>query len=112
MGEPDSFGLLCNLEGIRVFRYAIGDMSDEKPVPNEASGKPLKITKIVIDRDLCIGAASCVVIAPGTFQMDEENKAYLVDIDAHDAATIRMAAESCPTKAIFLYDEEGNQVYP
>lgn len=80
------------------------DMSEEK--------KPLKIAKIVIDRDLCIGAASCVVIAPGTFQMDDENKAYLVDINGHDAETIKMAAESCPTKAIFLYDEEGNQVYP
>lgn len=79
-------------------------MSDEK--------KLLKISKIVIDRDLCIGAASCVVIAPGTFQMDDENKAYLVDIAGHDAETIKMAAESCPTKAIFLYDEDGNQVYP
>lgn len=74
--------------------------------------KPLKISKIVIDRDLCIGAASCVVIAPETFQMDEENKAYLVNIEGNDAETILMAAESCPTKAIFLYDEEGKQVYP
>lgn len=87
-----------------VFVYAVGDMSDEK--------KPLKIAKIVIDRDLCIGAASCVVIAPETFQMDEENKAYLVSLEGNDAETIKMAAESCPTKAIFLYDEEGNQVYP
>lgn len=79
-------------------------MSDEK--------KELKISKIVIDRDLCIGAASCVVIAPETFQMDEENKAYLVDMAGHDAETIKMAAESCPTKAIFLYDQDGNQVYP
>ena len=79
-------------------------MSDEQ--------KPLKIAKIVIDRDLCIGAASCVVIAPETFQMDDENKAYLVALDGNDAETIKMAAESCPTKAIFLYDEEGNQVYP
>jgi ferredoxin len=74
--------------------------------------KPAKYAKIVIDRDLCIGAASCVVIAPGTFQMDDENKAYLVDLAAHDAETQLMAAESCPTKAIFLYDEDGNQVYP
>ena len=85
-------------------------MPDETPAAPPA--KPKKIAKIVIDRDLCIGAASCVVIAPGTFQMDDENKAILVDIDAHDAETIIMAAESCPTKAIFLYDEDGTQVYP
>lgn len=77
-----------------------------------ADKKPLKISKIVIDRDLCIGAATCVTIAPGTFQMDAENKAILVNLEGNDAETILMAAESCPTKAIFLYDEEGNQVYP
>ena len=77
-----------------------------------ADKKPLKISKIVIDRDLCIGAATCVTIAPGVFQMDEENKAYLVDMEGTDAETILLAAESCPTKAIFLYDEEGKQVYP
>jgi ferredoxin len=74
--------------------------------------KPLVISKIVVDRDLCIGAATCVTIAPGVFQLDEENKAYLVDLHGADAETILMAAESCPTKAIFLYDEDGNQVYP
>jgi ferredoxin len=74
--------------------------------------KPLKISKIVIDRDLCIGAATCVTIAPGTFQMDDENKAILVDLHGDDAETVLMGAESCPTKAIFLYDENGEQIYP
>ncbi len=78
----------------------------------EQKKKPLKISKIVVDRDLCIGAASCVVIAPKTFQLDEENKAYLVNLEGHDAETTLLAAESCPTKAIFLYDEEGKQIYP
>jgi len=77
-----------------------------------ADKKPLTISKIVIDRDLCIGAATCVTIAPGTFQMDEENKAILVNIAGDDAETILMGAESCPTKAIFLYDDEGKQIYP
>jgi ferredoxin len=74
--------------------------------------KPLRITKIVVDRDLCIGAATCVVVAPQAFQMDGENKAYVVDMNAHDADTLIAAAESCPTKAVFLYDEDGRQVYP
>lgn len=77
-----------------------------------ADKKPLKITKIVIDRDLCIGAATCVTIAPGTFQMDDENKAVLVSLEGDAAETVLMAAESCPTKAIFLYDENDQQVYP
>jgi ferredoxin len=77
-----------------------------------ADQKPAKFAKIVIDRDLCIGAATCVAIAPGTFRMDEENKAVLVDLNGNDAASILAAAQSCPTKAVFLYDEDGNQVYP
>jgi ferredoxin len=44
--------------------------------------------------------------------MDDENKAYVVDLNGAEAETILMAAESCPTKAIFLYDEEGKQIYP
>ncbi len=87
-----------------------------------------KIARIVVDRDLCIGAASCVVIAAGVFELDGENKAIikqkggvrnsgpakresLEDITIDDD-TLLLAAQSCPTKAIFLYDEEGNQIYP
>ncbi|MDO8462998.1 MAG: ferredoxin [bacterium] len=74
-----------------------------------------KIAKIVIDRDLCIGAASCVTIAPDVFDLDDENKAvFVLGYESHlaDFDTVLMAAQSCPTKAIFLYDEEGNQLYP
>jgi ferredoxin len=74
--------------------------------------KPLKISKIVVDRDLCIGAAPCVTVAPGVFQLDEENKAYVVDQNAADAETILLAAQACPVQAIIIYDEDGKQVYP
>lgn len=87
-----------------------------------------KIAKIVINRDLCIGAASCIAAAPGVYELDGENKAVLKlknneknsgpaqrgDL-ADEAVTdeqLIAAAESCPTAAIFLYDEEGKQVYP
>lgn len=73
----------------------------------------MSYSKIVVERELCIGAASCVAIAPGTFELDEENIAILKDKSTHeDDATVLAAAESCPTKAIFLYDESGEQVFP
>jgi len=72
----------------------------------------LHIAKIVVDRDLCIGAASCVAVAPGVFTLDNENKAVLVDANGADAETILLSAQSCPTRAIFLYDEAGNQIFP
>ena len=71
-----------------------------------------KIAKIVVDRDLCIGAASCVAIAPGVFALDDENKAFIVDENGADNETILLAAQSCPTRAILLYDKDGNQIYP
>lgn len=71
-----------------------------------------KVAKIFIDRDLCIGAASCVAIAPGVFALDDENKAVVINENGADSETIILAAQSCPTRAIILYDEAGNQIYP
>ena len=71
-----------------------------------------RIGKIIVDRDVCIGAAPCVAIAPGVFQLDEENIAFVVDPKAADDETIMLAAQSCPVQAIILYDEEGTQIFP
>lgn len=87
-----------------------------------------KIKKIVVDRNLCIGAASCVLSADTVFELDAENKAIIKTkggIKSADPAersafedetvaddTLLTAAQSCPTRAIFLYDEDGKQIYP
>ena len=74
------------------------------------------ISKIVVDRDLCIGAASCVAVSGETWELDGENKAVVTNsgagANAADDETLMMSAESCPTKAIFLFDKEGKQVFP
>lgn len=74
--------------------------------------KELKIKKIEVCRDLCIGAGTCVVLAPKTFEMDDENIAILIDEKGDTAEEILMGAESCPTKAILLFDENDEQLYP
>lgn len=83
--------------------------------------------RIVIDPDLCIGAASCVTVAPDTFVMNIENKAEVLDhgqapdgpqyervVEATEAEkdNLIMAAQSCPTLAITIFDEQGQQLYP
>jgi ferredoxin len=69
--------------------------------------------KIKIDREACIGAGACVVVAPDVFQIDEENKVVLVDAKGADDDTIKESAEACPTDAIILIDEKsGEQIYP
>lgn len=71
-----------------------------------------KYGKIVIDRDLCIGAASCIAVSGVTYELDGENKAIVIGADAADDATLLMSAESCPTRAILLFDKDGKQVFP
>lgn len=78
-------------------------------------GQALKIAKIVVDNDLCIGAASCIAVAGTTFELSNKNKAVVIagsGADAADDETLTLAAQSCPTKAILLFDAAGNQVYP
>ncbi len=74
--------------------------------------KPARIGKIVVDRSLCIGAASCVALAPGVFELDAENKAVVYNETGADDETIMLAAKSCPTRAILVFDENGKQIYP
>jgi len=85
-------------------------MSNTKEYIRNREGS--NISKIVIDRDLCIGAASCIAVSGETYELDNENKAVVTHADAADDVTLMMSAESCPTKAIFLFDKEGKQVFP
>lgn len=71
-----------------------------------------EVRRIVVDRETCIGARSCVVVAPGVFQLDDDNLAYVSDPDNTDEDTIKLAARSCPVFAIKLYDEDGKQIFP
>ncbi len=72
-----------------------------------------KIHKVIVDRDLCIGAATCVIVAPKVFEIDAENKAIvLTGGELADDNLLLLAAQSCPTQAIFLYDKSGKQLFP
>ena len=83
---------------------------DQKSIGERKIGQ---IRKIVVDRASCIGARSCALIAEKVFKMDEENLAYVSgDLETTDDETIKLAAESCPVLAIFLYDEKGKQIFP
>ncbi len=86
--------------------------------------------KIEVDRELCIGAATCVALAAKTFGLDEEGKAYILNEDPEtavksdygtvvesnktDAMDVREAiiegARSCPVFAIKLYEDDGTEI--
>jgi ferredoxin len=72
-----------------------------------------KISKVVVDRNLCIGAAPCTTVAPDAFELDDEGKAVVKPGWTNvEGKTILEAAESCPVNAILVYDDTGAQIYP
>lgn len=66
---------------------------------------------INISRELCIGAAPCVAVAGDVFQLDDEGKAIQVG-PITDEMNTRLAAEACPVRAIFVYDDAKVQLFP
>ncbi len=85
-----------------------------------------KIKKIVVDRNLCIGAGPCVFAAGTVFELDGQRKAVILQKDGKkDSGPAEMAAladgtvtddaivaaaQSCPVRAILLQDEEGKPI--
>ena len=81
--------------------------------------------KVKVDRELCIGAASCTAVSPNAFDLDSEGKAVIkhkdgtstsdwvneVDINAPHEELIN-AAKSCPVDAIVIVevDDAGNEI--
>ncbi|OGJ22313.1 MAG: hypothetical protein A2804_02040 [Candidatus Pacebacteria bacterium RIFCSPHIGHO2_01_FULL_46_10] len=89
-------------------------MSDQPVPPAVQSALPAegKKYKVTVLRDKCIGAASCVAIAPKVFQLDGEQKAIVISQDELDDMKL-LAAQSCPTAAIVITDvATGEQVWP
>ena len=81
--------------------------------------------KVKVDRDLCIGAASCESVAPDAFMLDNEGKSVIKKKDGtttHEFVNysdindtpdnIMIAAKSCPSNAIVIVevDDEGNEI--
>lgn len=66
-----------------------------------------------IERNLCIGAATCVAMAPKAWVLDDEAKAIILDTaDEESDESLIEAARSCPVLAIFITDDTGHQVFP
>jgi class 3 adenylate cyclase len=65
-----------------------------------------------VDRHRCIGAGSCITLAPTAFDWLQGDllKAAVVDVESVDEELLRAAALSCPTQAIEL--EEVEELLP
>ena len=60
--------------------------------------------RVIIDRRRCIGAGTCIFLAPTAFQWRKGDflKPELLDASSVDEDTLREVAAACPTQAIVL----------
>lgn len=68
--------------------------------------------RVRVDREKCVRAENCVVTAPTVFAIDEDGKARLVDPHSVDEDMLMLVAELCPTEAIVIENDDGEQLYP
>jgi len=91
-------------------------MEDNLPLKDPANPSgPVTVRKLKfwVDRDLCIGAATCVAIAPQTFLLDSDAKAIILETTDQDPDEVIIdAARGCPTAAIIVEDDQGNKIFP
>jgi ferredoxin len=81
-------------------------------------GKKLDVE---VNHDLCMGASSCVELAPEVFRLDWSKKKSIFDPaplealsdSSADPVKVFKAAQSCPYRAIFLRDAvTGERLFP
>lgn len=93
-------------------------MESPKVTKKKATVQPSGPTRIHdwtvwVDRNLCIGAATCIALAEKTFALDAEAKAVILDSAHEDAKeAILDAARACPVAAIFIEDKKKKRIFP
>jgi len=90
-------------------------MDNQKVKDEKNPSGPVKVKnyKVWVDRNLCIGAATCIAVSPKTFALDKEAKAVILETaDEETIENIIEAAKACPVAAIFIEDEKGNRIFP
>ena len=68
--------------------------------------------KARVDRNICIGSAICVSVAPEVFELDAQGQSHVAHPEAATDELLQEAAVGCPVQAIILEDDKGNQIYP
>lgn len=55
---------------------------------------------VTVDSERCVGSATCVVVAPGSFALDEHDRSEPTASAPADVDGVEQAAQLCPTAAI------------
>ena len=104
----------------RIFDSLGVKMPSERQAPVMESEGGLKVE---VDPDKCLGFGSCVIVSPDVFRLDERpgkgvfrSHAKLDVLDesgGKDFENLLIAAQSCPTQAISIFERKtGKRIYP
>ena len=61
--------------------------------------------RVIIDKEACTGCGVCESLCPDVFQIQEDEKAHIVDPEGCDGCDCQEAIDSCPTEAISIQEE-------
>jgi ferredoxin len=69
------------------------------------------VSRLVVDRDRCVGSGTCEVLAPEVFEVDDDGVLALLRPEPGDADLphVRDAVQGCPTRALSLVDRVPEQ---
>jgi ferredoxin len=61
-------------------------------------------SRIEVDVDLCEGHALCVLVAGSVFELNDDERAVVLDVELTDklSSDVQTAIQRCPTRAISL----------
>lgn len=65
--------------------------------------------RVTIAADLCEGHALCEAVAPGLFEMGDDDRAHVLDVEVVGdlIQSAREAAQVCPCQAITVVDDDS-----
>lgn len=68
---------------------------------------------IKIERPNCIGSKNCVNVAPNLFELDSDQIcSFKENTDGIKRDVIVEACSVCPVQALYVIDENGEQIVP
>ena len=64
--------------------------------------------KVKVNQDACIGCGACTAIAEEVFELNDEglSHAKVEEVSEENQENVKEAADSCPTSAIEVSEEE------
>jgi ferredoxin len=66
--------------------------------------------KVRVDKSVCIGSQTCILIDPETFALDSDGLSYVFNPNATNIDEIQEAADNCPVSAIIIEKEGVSEV--